>query len=154
MTQEGQHPGPAQADVERLWAEHMISSSGEHWHHRSQNRHVIQQFLATFCVPNVPGCQRLVIDQQRVLNWMIQDVAGRSPVYAAERLAVLDRFLRMLVQSGQIDANPLAAYRTRHERRSWRCLARALQAEDPHVALADLYPSSGPAGPLAALVRS
>jgi integrase len=154
MTQEGQHPGPAQADVERLWAEHMISSSGEHWHHRSQNRHVIQQFLATFCVPNVPGCQRLVIDQQRVLNWMIQDVAGRSPVYAAERLAVLDRFLRMLVQSGQIDANPLAAYRTRHERRSWRCLARALQAEDPHAALADLYPSSDPAGPLAAQVRS
>jgi integrase len=154
MTHGEQRPGRDRADAERVWTEHVIASAGEHWHQRYQNRHVIQQFLDGICVTDPSGCQRLVIDQQRVLNWMIQDVAGESPAYAAERLAVLDRFLQVLVQAGRIDADPLAGYRTRHGQRSWRCLVRALQAENPQAALADLYPSSGPVGPLAALVQS
>ena len=95
-----------------------------------------------------------MIDEPRVRDWMIRDVVGQSPASAGERLAVLDRFLRVLAEAGQIEAHPLAGYRTGHHLRSWQRLVRALQAVDPHAALADLYPPPEPAGPLATLVRS
>jgi integrase len=154
MTQGEQRPGCDRADAERAWAEHLIASAGEPWHQPGQNRHVVPQFLTGICVADPSGCQRLVIDEPRVLNWMIQEVAGKPPASAAQRLAVLDRFLQVLVQAGQIDAHPWAGYRTRHGQRSWRRLVHALQAEDPRAALADLYPPPEPAGPLAAHGRS
>ncbi len=154
MTPGEQSPCRDRADAERVWAEHLTTTAGEFWHGRYQNRDVVQQFLSSICVADHSGCQRLVIDEPRVLNWMIQDVAGEAPACVAERLAVLDRFLQVLVQSGRIDAHPLAGYRTRHGQRSWRRLVRALQAEDPRAALTDLYPPPEPPGPLAACVRS
>jgi integrase len=154
MTPGEQNPCRDRADAERVWAEHLTTTAGESWQRRYQNRDVVQQFLSGICVADHSGCQRLVIDEPRVLNWMIQDVAGEAPASVAERLAVLDRFLQVLVQSGRIDAHPLAGYRTRHGQRSWHRLVRALQAEDPRAALADLYPPPVPPGPLAVCVRS
>ena len=71
-----------------------------------------------------------------------------------ERLAVLDHFLKVLVRAGLVDTDLLAEYRADHGKRSWRCLARALQAANPETALAALPRTSPAPGPLAAHVRS
>ena len=142
------------ADAERVWTGHVAASAGERWHQRYVGRHVIAEFLDSVSVTDPSGRQHLVIDRQRVLNWMIQDVAGKTPRYAAERLAILDRFLKVLAQAGLVGSNLLAEYRTGHGQRSWRCLIRALQAENPEAALATLRLPSPLSGPLAAHVRS
>jgi integrase len=142
------------SDVERVWASHVAAAAGEQWPQRSNCRDTIQRFLASVGVPDPPGSQRLVIDPQAILRWMIQDVAGKAVSYAAERLAVLDHFLKVLVLAGLVDTDLLAEYRADHGKRSWRCLARALQAANPETALAALPRTSPAPGPLAGHVRS
>ena len=51
---------------------------------------------------------------------MIQDAAGKAVSYAAERLAVVDHFLKVLVQAGLLDTDLLAEYRAGHGKWSWR----------------------------------
>src|SRR5581483_10414001 len=138
MTSGEPRPGCDRADAERVWGEYLSATAGESWQRRPQNRHVVEQFLTGLCADDPSGRQRLVIDEPRVRDWMIRDVVGQSPASAAERLAVLDRFLRVLVEAGQIETHPLTGYRTGHHLRSWQSLVRALQAEDPRAALAAL----------------
>jgi site-specific recombinase XerD len=142
------------SDVERVWAKHLAAAVGEQWPHRYSYRDTIQRFLTSVGVSDPSGSQRLMIDQQGILRWMILDVTDKVEIYAAERLAVLDHFLKVLVQAGLLDTDLLAAYRTDHGKRSWRCLARALQAANPEAALAALPCTSPVLGPLAAHVRS
>jgi integrase/recombinase XerD len=142
------------SDVERVWANHMAAAAGEQWPNRYSCLDTIQRFLASVEVSDPSGSQRLVIDQQGILRWMIQDVAGKAVSYAAERLAVLDHLLKVLVQAGLIDTDLLAEYRADHGKRSWRCLARALQATNPETALAALPRTSPVFGPLATHLRS
>ena len=141
-------------DAERVWANHVAAAAGEQWPQRFSCRAVIQRFLESVEVCGPSGSQRLVIDRPGVLRWVIQDVAGKTVSYAGERLAVLDHFLKVLVQAGLVDTDLLAEYRTHHGKRSWRCLARALQAANPEAALAALPNTSPASGPLAAHVRS
>ena len=141
-------------DVERVWACHVTAAAGERWHQRYIGRDTIQRFLAGIGVGDPSGSERLVIDQPGILRWMIQDAAGKAVSYAAERLAVVDHFLKVLVQAGLLDTDLLAEYRAGHAKRSWRCLARALKADHPEVALAALRRPLPPSGPLAAHVRS
>jgi integrase len=142
------------SDVERVWANHLAAAAGEPWPQRYSCFDTIQRFLDSVGVSDPSGSQPLVIDQQGILRWMIQDVAGKAVSYAAERLAVLDHLLKVLVRAGLVDTDLLAKYRTDHGKRSWRCLARALQAANPETALAALPRTSPPSGPLAAHVRS
>lgn len=137
------------SDVERIWAAHVAAAAGEQWPQRYSYCVTIQRFLASVEVPNPSESQRLVIDQQRILRWMIQEVAGKVLPYAAERLAVLDHFLKVLVQAGLLDTDLLAEYRA-NGKRSWRCLARALQTANPEAALAALPRTSPVLGPLTA----
>jgi integrase/recombinase XerD len=142
------------SDVERVWANHMAAAAGEQWPNRYSCLDTVQGFLASVEVSDPSDRQRLVIDRQRILRWMIQDVAGKAVSYASERLAVLDHLLKVLVQAGLMDTDPLAEYRADHGKRSWRCLARALQATNPETALAALPRISPASGPLAAHLRS
>jgi integrase/recombinase XerD len=142
------------SDVDQVWANHVAAAAGEQWPQRHFCRDTIQRFLASVGVPDPSGSQRLVIDQQGILRWMIQDVTGRAMSSAVERLAVLDRFLKVLVQAGLVDTDLLAEYRVDHGKRSWRCLARVFQAANPETALAALPRTSPAPGPLAAHVRS
>lgn len=142
------------AEAERVWTEYVAASAGERWHQRYVGRHVIAEFLDSLSLADLSGRQRLVIDRQRVLSWMTQDVAGKTPRYAAERFAVLERFLKVLARTGLVGSNLLAGYRTGHGRLSWRCLIGALQAENPEAALAALRLLPPPPGPLAVHLRS
>jgi site-specific recombinase XerD len=142
------------SDVERAWANHVAAAVGEQWPQRNSCRDAIQRFLDSVGTPDPSGSPRLVIGQREILRWMIQDVAGKALSYAAERLAVLDHLLKVLVQAGLVDTDLLAEYRADHGKRSWRCLARALQAANPEAALAAIPRTSLASGPLAAYVRS
>jgi integrase len=142
------------SDVERVWANHVAAAIGEQWPQRNSCRDTIQRFLDSVEVSDPSGSQRLVIDQREILRWMVQDVAGKALSYAAERLAVLDHLLKVLVQAGLVDTDLLAEYRADHGKRSWRCLARALQAANPETALAALPRTAPASGTLTAHVRS
>ena len=138
------------AEVERAWTGHVTTSAGERWHQRYVGRHIVEEFLDSVSVAGLSGGQRLVIGQQRILAWMIQDVEGKALSYAAERLAILDRFLKVLARAGLVGHGLLPEHRTGPGRRSWRCLAEALQAKDPEAALQALRLPPPPPGPLAA----
>jgi hypothetical protein len=99
MTPGEPRPGCDRADAERIWAEYLSATAGEGWQRRPQYRHVVQQFPMALCADDPSGRQRLMIDEPRVRDWMVQDVAGRSPASAAERLAVLDRLSVMNLRS-------------------------------------------------------
>lgn len=139
------------ADAKRLWADHLVSLAGEK-QVRLLIRITIQRFLSRFAVAGEPV--RLVIDEHCVKQWMIEDAAGKAVSYAAERLAILDQFLKVLNRAGLMEADFLAEYRVDRGKPSWRCLARALQAENRESMLAALRPAYPPAGPLTAFVRS
>lgn len=141
-------------DVERVWADHLTASAGERWYQRYIGRAVIRRFLASVSAGDASGTRRLVIDPPTILSWMIEDVAGKALSYAGERLAMLDRFLKVLAGAGLIDADLLSEYRVGHGRRNWRSLARALQTENPRAALAALQHVPAPPGPLTAHVRT
>lgn len=140
------------AVAKRLWADHLNSFSGEERHVRDLTRITIQRFLSSFVVAGEPA--RIIIDEQNVQQWMFQDVARKTVAYAAERLAILDRFLQVLARAGLVNTDLLAEYRLDRGKPSWQRLARALQAENREVAVAALQPTSPPPGPLTAFVRS
>ena len=45
MTPGVPRPGCDRADAERIWAEYLSATAGEGWQRRTQNRHVVAQFL-------------------------------------------------------------------------------------------------------------
>lgn len=137
------------SDVEHAWERHLTECAGESWHLRNVNRDAIRQFLASVTAPEDAG--RLVIDQAAVQRWIICYAKGKTVRYVAQRFAILDRFFKVLAQAGLIDADPLAAYRNGHDRRSWPRLVQAAQSADPERALTSLR-IAPPSGPLAAVV--
>lgn len=143
----------ARADVEQVWNRHVAASTGERWHQRYIGRDTIQRFLDS-SPTKASGSQRVVIDPEGLRRWMIQDVTGKSLSYAAERLAVLDRFLKVLVRAGLVETDLLAEFRVGHGKRSWRSLVQAFQAGNRERVLEDLRVTAPPAGPLTAFVRS
>jgi len=154
VTDPGTRPELDRAEVERVWASRVAEAAGERWHQRYIGRRLVAQFLDGVCVAGRPGRQPVVIDREQVRRWLIRDAAGKTPEYAAQRMAVFDRFLRALAEAGLVGADLLAEFRTGRGRPSWGALARALQAEDPEAALAGLRRPCPSPGPLAVHVRS
>jgi integrase/recombinase XerD len=121
---------------------------------RNSYRRMIGRLFAGLCEPPVIPGQCLLLDEPRLLQWLVRDVAGRTLPTARARLRVLSRYLHALTQAGLLDADPLAEFRARHGNRSWEHLIPALQSADPQAALAALRVTPLPPGPLATHVRS
>ncbi|MCH7725299.1 MAG: tyrosine-type recombinase/integrase [Planctomycetes bacterium] len=141
-------------DAERVLTKHLAKQEFRNSGVRSLHCSTLKKFLAAMEKPGRNGVLQVVLDETRLLKWMIEDVAGRSVKYAYQRLAVLCHFLQELKTAGLIDINLLAEFKTRHGNRSWGCLARALQSSDPIAALAALIPPQRPPGPLWEHVKS
>ncbi len=124
---------------------------------RNSYRCTIGRLLAGLSEPReVPG-QCLHLDESGLLRWLVKDVAGRTIRTARGRLRVLSRYLDTLIQTGLLDTNPLAEFKTRsicHGLRNWEHLIPALQSADPETALAALRCPPPSPGPLAAHVQS
>jgi integrase len=115
-------------------------------------RITVREFLSNVAVADRPG--RIVLDAPRVRQWVIRDVAGRSVRYAAERLAILRRFLAVLARAELADADLMAEFRMGHGHWRWHRLVRVLQGENCESVLAHLRATAPSPGPLTPFVRT
>jgi site-specific recombinase XerD len=139
------------SEVERAWAHHVAACAGESWHQCRANRDALLQFLTSASQASSGG--RMVIDEPTVVDWMVSYAKGKSVRYVALRFAVLGRFLNVLTQARLLDPDPLVDFRSGYNKRSWACLAQAVQSADPQAALASLRPAPALPGPLATYIQ-
>jgi site-specific recombinase XerD len=139
-------------EARRAWAAHRACIAREGRQERGVVRATVRMFLARFAAPR--GSPGNVIDPRSVLQWLIDDAKGKATRYVADRLAVLDDFLKAQVRAGLLDSNPLAAYRDGHGNPGWMKMSEALRSDNPEQALAELRPSPHAPGPIADHVRS
>jgi site-specific recombinase XerD len=85
---------------------------------------------------------------------MILDSKGRTHRYAMQRLGVIRRYLRTLRDAGLLKLESLSELGHCAAGASLESLVSALQAGDPHTALAALTKPPPPPGPLAAHIDS
>lgn len=154
MKNDERHYEIDRTEAERVLARHLAALETKDGGLLSVNRTTIQRFLADFCEPRQRPVRRLVIDEPRLLRWMIDYSHGQSPHFFAQRLGVLSRYFRTLADEGLIETDLLAEFKVRHSRRSWETVAQALQASDPEEALAALRMAPTSPGPLHASIES
>jgi integrase len=140
------------ADAQRVQMAFMAASEGPRgplastcrcYHATSSN---VIRFL---CETPAGAADRLLLNADRLLQWMIHDCGGRPVPYAVVRLGIVKRYLQALHQAGLTGTNLMEDFRTAHGRRPWRILVAALQSRDPAKALQSLEtPPSSMAGPL------
>lgn len=118
------------------------------------HRRVVQKLIRDFCMPREKPEQRLVLDEPRLLQWMIHDSIGRNVVNARSRLAVVARYLRALAQADLVDTDLMAEFRACHGNGTWDCLVPAFHSDDPEASLAAIRTVPPPPGPLALSVRA
>ena len=143
------------AAAEQVLARHLASLDGHSIVRRKLSRQTIQRFLTDLSKLSSPATVRLVLlTEDRLLQWMIQDVAGRCRTLAVRRLILLGDYLRALAEAGLVSVDLMAAFRARHGYRPWHVLVQALQSENAVTKLAAFYPDPVAAGPLEVHVRS
>lgn len=131
----------------------LTSMQGQSSTHRNLTRRTIQKFLADLCAPQEIPKRFLVLDESRLLHWMIEDAVGRSVDSAWLRLSLVSRYLSALVQAGFMDTNLMVIFQARYGNRSWARLVPALQSGHPETSLAALEVTPRPPGPLDPYVR-
>jgi len=124
--------------------------SRTNWH---THRRTIEAMLAELTEPrDVP--RRLILDEPRLLNWMIADCATRTLRTARARFAVISRYLRALVEAGLLRDDLTSRFKARHQSLGWERLIPALQSADPHSALRSLETMPKLSGPLTKHLQS
>lgn len=120
--------------------------------YRRANRSVVQRFLVVVTEKDSEPA-RVVIDEARLLQWMLTTLRGHSVEWTRKQLGIVNQYLQVLVQAEVIPANPMHAYRQRRNNPAWGTMVQALQSADPETALADLRNHREPTGPLDTAIR-
>jgi site-specific recombinase XerD len=140
-------------DAERMLKLHVATLVNERGGTVPRHRKVLRRFLDDLAGA-ADQAGRVLLDEARLVRWMIGDAEGRSPGSARVRLMIVARYVAALCRSGLLLADPAAQFRARHGNRRWADLVSALQADAPATALALLEPISTPPGPFASELRS
>jgi integrase len=141
-------------EAERVFARHLAALGTRCPGVMSVNRTTIRRFLADLCESRHQSDGCIVIDEPRLLRWMIEYAQEQSHRTLALRLSVLSRYFRALAQEGLIGADLLAEFKVQYGRRSWERIAQALGASDPDTALAAFRVPPPSRGPLLACIEA
>jgi hypothetical protein len=76
----------ARADAEQVLVRHVASLDSQSGYRRTLCRQTIERFLMNVSEPGLPT---IVLSEERLLRWMLQDVAGRCVQLAVRRLRLL-----------------------------------------------------------------
>lgn len=131
------------ADAERVM-EHHLDLVGSR-----PRRRTVRQFLAGIRDSSQGTAECLILDEARVLQWMIRDAAGRSVRSTRIRLGAVSRFVQSLHRAGLLETDPIAQFRSAFTRQGWDHFVPALQATDPEAALAAMRSPPTRPNPLA-----
>ena len=96
----------------------------------------------------------VVIDEDRVLHWMMRESADVTAKHAATKYRILSRFLGALKRAGLITSDPTAALRARFGKRGWTGIALALKSADHKEALEAVRTEPRFKSPLGAPMRA
>lgn len=107
--------------------------------------------LITFC--HDEKVRSIILHQSKVIQWMINEVRGRTTKYAAKRFQAASRYLSELYRAGLIPDNPMNTLKVRCGNRSWDCITIALRGQHPKRAINKLHVVPSPQGPLHGHIR-
>lgn len=145
MTSESTDIVASKPDVEKVAERHLhLLGEGRH----KLRRKAIEEFLASLADNDLEDNDSLRLNQRRVLEWMIDDVKGRSLMKARRRLGVISRFVQVLKRSEVIPIDPITDLRSDLRLKGWVHIVPRLQSDDPHSELALLRRDVHPRGPL------
>ena len=140
------------AEAQRVWTDHLDGLAGKDRPVRPAAAATLRQFFSGLADPSDP--RRLNLDKRLLLQWLIDDAKGRAMRYVADRLGIVHAFLKVLAEAGLIAANPMSDIYTWVRMPCWCQLARALQADHPEKAVANLKTPPPCSGPLDAHIRT
>ncbi|MEI6915908.1 MAG: tyrosine-type recombinase/integrase, partial [Armatimonadota bacterium] len=136
------------ADAERILTDYVERQDVRYSGSRTVYRGTLRHFLDNVGEEAERAAGQLILDEPRIIQWMIRESDGRSVKYMHQRFAVLGHYLRALFQAKVIAVDLLGELRARYGIRSWGAIAHAVRSDNPTVALAALKPPVPLPGPL------
>jgi integrase/recombinase XerD len=141
--------------AEQVLADYLAALGARSSAAQTMHRRTIRDFL-TFCgEARQHSPDRLLLDRDLLLRWLIRAATGKVAAYARQRLEIIGRYSRALVRAGLLQSDLMADLRTTYGVSSCGQLTQALQSTDSEAALAALQAAKAvPApGPLAAAIQ-
>jgi site-specific recombinase XerD len=142
--------------AEQVLADYLAALGARSSDAQNMHRRTIRDFL-TYCgdARQHPP-DRLLLDGQLLLRWLIRAAAGKAAAYARQHLQIIGRYSRALVRAGLLRTDLMADLKATYGVRSCGLLTQALQDSDPEAALAALQAAKTvPApGPLTGAIHS
>jgi integrase/recombinase XerD len=145
---------PGLQAAERVLAEHLAALGDRSYEVRCLHRGTIRRFLAYCRKVREQPADRLLLDHQQLVQWLIQVCTGVAVTYARQRLSVLAHYSRALARAGILHTDLVAEFKAEHGQSGWQSLIAAFRSDDPDTALTALRLASIPPapGPLAAMI--
>jgi integrase len=149
-TQQNQKHFPMMlADARQIQSAFLIASEGPLAKTSRINRATTDMFLQYLRGMESDSADRVILNTDNLIRWMIQDCRGRAVSHATQRLGILGRYLHALHLASLTATDLMADFRAAHGQCGWKILVAALQSADPAAALTALESQPRPpVGPL------
>ena len=66
----------------------------------------------------VQTADRLLLDQQELMQWLIRDCAGVAVGYSRQRLSILAQYTRALTRAGLLETDLMAEFKAHYGQRA------------------------------------
>src|SRR5262245_50690735 len=135
MSSRRQLPASYLHAAERVMAEHIAALGDRSYEVRCLHLGTIRRFLAYCCNVREQPADRLLLDRQQLVQWLIQICTCVAVAYARQRLCALARYSRALARAGILETDLVGEFRAEHGQSSWHPLIEAFRSNDPETAL-------------------
>jgi site-specific recombinase XerD len=154
MSDQSKATAPGLQTAEQVMAEHLTALIDRSYEVRCLHLGTIRRFLAYCRKVREQPADRLLLNRQELVRWLIEICMGVAVAYARQRLSVLARYSRALARAGILETDLVAEFKAEHGQSGWQPLIAAFRSDNPYAALTALRLASIPPapGPLAAMI--
>lgn len=135
-------------DAQLMMEHHLQKLQGQGYQTISLHRRVIRSLIAFLASCTPRSGTRLCLSKRHLLRWIVIDAKNKTNNYAASRLQIVDRYIRLLCDHGILPDNPLRRIKAGDANPSWNHIVEISQSPQPLRQLQQLRPKLPRRGPL------
>lgn len=135
-------------DAQHMMEDHLHKLQGHEYQTISLHRRVISSLLAFLASGTPRSGIRLCFSKRHLLRWIVIDAKNKTNNYAASRLQIVNRYIRLLCDHGILPDHPLRQIKAGDANPSWNRIVEISQSPQPLRHLQQLRPKLPRRGPL------
>jgi len=127
-------------DAQHMMEDHLQKLQGHGHQTISLHRLGISGLLAFLALDAPRSGTRLCFSRKHLLRWIVIDAKNKTNHYAASRLQIVDRYIRLLCDHGILPDHPLRQIKAGDANPSWNRIVEISQSPQPLRQLQQLRP--------------